>query len=304
MKRVIALAGLCALIAGRATAQSIVGRSESTFSVSEIVAGGAWVRIATPNGLIKIAQATGDRVEVRATKEIRRGAVEEIGFVVRRASGGVTVCAVYDDADECDEDGSYRGGWHRSRSWSRDHQRRVDFTVRIPAGVRVKAASGNGDLSISGAGAEVIASTGNGRVDIAGTTGVVKASTGNGRVTIEGAEGRVEASSGNGDIRVVTSTGPVSANSGSGDIEVSIGRLDRSPDMSFSTGNGRVDLLLPEGFGAEVEAGTGNGEVTTDFPVQMRGRLNPTRLRGTIGHGGGLLTITSGNGDIQIRKRP
>jgi putative adhesin len=304
MKRLIASAGLACLISGPVTAQSIVGRRESTFSVTEAIANGRWIRIATPNGFIKIAQAAGERAEIRATKEIHRGSVEDIGFVVRRESGGITVCAVYEDEDECDDTGSYHGGWHRSRNWSRDHQSRVDFTVRIPPGVRVKAGSGNGDVSISGAGAEVVAATGNGRIDIAGTTGIVKASTGNGRVTIEGAQGQVEVSSGNGNIRVATSTGPVSATSGSGDIEVSVGRLDRSPDMAFSTGNGRVDLLLPEGFGADVEAGTGNGEVTTDFPIQVRGRLDPSRLRGTIGHGGGHLTISSGNGDVQIRKRP
>src|SRR6266498_4568795 len=105
MNRLIPIAGLAALIAGRAQAQSIVGRNETTFSISEAVANGDWVRIASPNGFINIARATSGRVEIRATKEIRRGSVEDIGFVVRRGSGGVTVCAVYDDADECDEDG-------------------------------------------------------------------------------------------------------------------------------------------------------------------------------------------------------
>ena len=306
MRHLAPLAGLAALIAGPASAQSIVGRTQTTFSITETLASGDWVRIASPNGFVHIAQAAGRQVEIQATKEIRRGSVEDIGFVVYRGSGvgGVTVCAVYDDADECDEEGGYHGRGHRSRYWSRDHEARVNFTVRIPAGVRVKASSENGDVSIAGAGAEVIASTGNGRLDISGTTGEVRASTGNGRVTIEGAQGRVEASSGNGDIRVVTSVAPVSANSGNGDIEVSIGRLDQSPDMSFSTGNGRVEVTLPEGYGAEVEASTGSGQVSTDFPIQMRGRLDPSRLRGKLGPGGGRLSISSGNGDVDIRKRP
>ena len=38
MNRLIPIAGLAALIAGRANAQSIVGRSETTFSISETVA--------------------------------------------------------------------------------------------------------------------------------------------------------------------------------------------------------------------------------------------------------------------------
>jgi hypothetical protein len=301
MHRILPVVGLVTLLTGPAAAQQIVGRREATYSTSESVSRGDWVRISSPNGSIRIAEASGSRVDIRATKEARRGSIEDIGFVVRRGAGGVTVCAVFDEDDECDEDGNYRS--HHSRDWSRSHQLRVDFTVRIPAGVRVKAATGNGDLDIAGAGDEVVAATGNGQVGISGTTGTVKASTGNGRVTIEGAEGKVDATTGNGAVRVATASGPVSASSGSGDIEVSIRALDRSSDMSFSTGNGRVDLLLPKGFGAEVEAGTGNGEVTTDFPIQLRGgRLNPHRLRGTIGDGGGHLTISSGNGDISLRR--
>ena len=285
MKYLIITAGLVGLVAGPVTAQQIVGRTETTFSVTETVAGGDWIRIASPNGFVRVTQGTGDRVEIRADKVVRRGSVEDVGFVVRRGSGGVTVCAVFEDEDECDSDGSYRSHDRHSRHWSEDHQVRVNFTVRIPAGVRVKAGSGNGDISIAG-GAEVTASSGNGKV------------------TIEGAQGPVDASSGNGDIRVSTSLGPVEASSGNGSIDVSMDRLEGSPPMSFSTGNGRITVTVPEAFGAELESSTGNGHVTVDFPIQMRGRLDPSRIRGTLGKGGGRLVMSSGNGDLEIRKRP
>ena len=301
MHRLIALTALTLLAAGSVAGQEIVGRGDRTYILNGPVDAGGWVRIATFNGRIEITSGTTGMVELRAVKEVRRGEIEDIGFVVRREQGGITICAVWEDSDECDEDGSYRGG-RRSRNWSRDHQGQVDFTVRIPAGVRVRAGSGNGDVRITGAGAEVNASTGNGRVTIAGSSGEVHASTGNGDVTVENASGPVEVSTGSGAVRVVTSTGPVSANSGNGDIDVTIGKLDRMPDMSFSTGNGEVRLVLPSGLGAEIDASTGNGNVTTDFPVTLRsGRLDPSRLRGTIGSGGGRLTISSGNGDIEIR---
>ncbi len=285
MKYLIITAGLVGWVAGPATAQQIVGRTETTFSVSETVAGGDWIRIASPNGFVRVTQGTGDRVEIRADKVVRRGSVEDVGFVVRRGSGGVTVCAVFEDEDECDSDGSYRSHDHHSRHWSDDHQIRVNFTVRIPAGVRVKARSGNGDVTIAGGAA-------------------VTASSGNGKVTVEGAQGPVDAASGNGDIRVSTSLGPVEASSGNGSIDVSMDRLEGSPPMSFSTGNGRITVTVPETFGAELESSTGNGHVTVDFPIQMRGRLDPSRIRGTLGKGGGRLVMSSGNGDLKIRKQP
>ncbi len=304
MQRLIPLAALTLLAAGPLAGQEIVGRNDQTFTLNEAVSQGGWVRIATFNGRIDITQGTSGRVEVRAVKEIRRGDVEDIGFVVRRERDGITICAVFVDQDECGADGNYHGGNH-SGNWSRNHQGRVEFTVQIPAGVRVKAASGNGDVTIAGAGAEVVAETGNGRVDIAGSTGQVQAETGNGEVTVRDARGPVDVSTGSGDVRVMTSTGPVSANSGNGDIDVSIGKMERSPDMSFSTGNGQVTLRLPDGYGAELDASTGNGHVTSDFPVRIQsGRLDRTRLRGTLGNGGGRLSVSSGNGDVEIRRQP
>jgi len=298
MSRVITLATLSLLVASQAGAQRIVGRDDRTFSLDEVVDRGDWVRIASPNGFVRITESSGRRVEIRAEKEVRRGSIEDVGFVVRQGRGGLTVCAVYEDEDECTADGEYRG---RRSGWTRNRQIRINFTVQVPSGVRVQAGTGNGDVSVSGGVSEVVASTGNGRVDVSETTGEVKASSGNGRVTVEGAGGPVEVSTGNGDIRVVTAAGPVSANSGNGDIDVSMDRLPGSPDMRFTTGNGKIVVRVPEGFDAELQSSTGNGRISVDFPIEVRaGRLERSRLRGTIGSGGGRLVLTSGNGSISL----
>ena len=300
MKLIIAAPCLLALTAAQVGAQEVVGRPETSFSVAERISGGGWVRINSPNGFIKVTEGTGDQVEVQAEKDVRRGSLEDVGFVVRRSAGALTVCAVYDDDDECNEDGSYRQA-KRSSGWWKEHQVMVNFTVRIPPGARILARTGNGDVSIIGGGAEVVAASGNGLVEVSGPSGEVEASSGNGRVTVNDANGPVEASSGNGDIRVTTLLGPVTATSGNGDIDVSMARLDGSPDMEFSTGNGRITVVVPEGFGAEFQSSTGNGQVTVDLPLQIRGKLNHARVRGTIGNGGGRLVLNSGNGDLVVK---
>ncbi len=284
-----------------AGAQEVVGRKETVFNISERLASGDWLRIASPNGAIGITQGSGDRVEIRAEKEVRRGALEDVGFVVRKESGSLTVCAVFEDEDECGSNGNYQG--HSGSRWRSRSEPSVNFTVRIPAGVRVKAATGNGDVSVVGAGSEVSATTGNGQVNVSGTTGEVTASTGNGRIVVDGARGPVEASTGNGDVRVTTSLGPVTASSGNGDIDVAMDRIEASSSMNFSTGNGRITITVPEGFGAELESNTGSGSISSDFPIRVRGRISPTRVRGTLGNGGGRLVMSSGSGDIAIRKR-
>ncbi|MFN8580451.1 MAG: DUF4097 family beta strand repeat-containing protein [Gemmatimonadaceae bacterium] len=302
MNRILVASALALTFAGTTNAQGVVGRKETTYDISERIANDGRLRLSSPNGDINITAGSGDKIEIHAEKVLRRGSPEDVGFVVRRESNELIVCAVYDDEDECDSEGYHgrRNGWRR---WRDGGQPKVNFTVRMPAGIRVNAGSGNGDVSITGGGNEVTASTGNGRVNVSGTSGEVTASTGNGRVTVEGAKGPVQASTGNGDVRVTTSLGPVTASSGNGDIEVSMDRLEASRSMEFSTGNGRIIVTVPEDFGAELDGNTGSGSISSDFPIQIRGRLNPTRIRGTIGKGGGRLVMSSGNGNLEIRKR-
>jgi hypothetical protein len=300
-KVTIRTALLLTLTAGLAGAQTVVGRTESSWSMRETLTSGQRLRVTSPNGAITITQGSGSEVEIQVEKTAQRNArIEDIGFIVRKSSEGLIVCAVYSDRDDCDlEDGyqqqrrGWRDGWNSPRA---------NFTVRMPKGVRVNAETGNGEVAINGAGNDVNASTGNGRVMITGTSGRVTAHTGNGRITVDDASGPVEATTGNGDVRVATSSGPVSARSGNGDIEVSMARIDRAAEMSFSTGSGRIVLSVPGSFGAELEGSTGNGEISSELPMRVEGRINPRRIRGTLGAGGERLAVTTGNGDIEIRK--
>lgn len=289
-----------ALLPAALAAQEVVGRSDTTFSRQETVGAGQWVRIASPNGTVRVTEG-GDRVEVQATKDAGRGRIEDVGFVVLRTSDGLTVCAVYESADECRPDGALDQSGRGRRNWEGGRVR-VDFTVRVPAGLQLRAGSGNGDVSVTG-GIEVIARSGNGQVDVASGARQVRASSGNGRVTVQGATGPVDASTGNGDVRVTTSLGPVEASSGNGDIDVDMASLKGSPDMRFSTGNGRITLAVPANFGAELETHTGHGSVSVDFPLTTSGTLSRSSMRGRLGSGGGRLTMSTGNGDLIVRRR-
>jgi DUF4097 and DUF4098 domain-containing protein YvlB len=225
--------------------------------------------------------------------------VTDVGFKVVRSGEGVTICAVYDDGDECTENG-FRSEWRR---WPRNFRPpTLSVTIKVPAGVRLSVNSGNGDVSVTGAHAELVARSGNGRVRVTGTAGEVEAASGNGEVTVDNVRGPVTATTGNGDVSVTAVQGPVSANSGNGDLRVRMTELKGADDMDFTTGNGRIEITVPEGFGAQVEASTGNGSIQTDFPIQVSGRISKTRLRGTIGQGGRRLRLITGNGTIELRR--
>jgi DUF4097 and DUF4098 domain-containing protein YvlB len=139
-------------------------------------------------------------------------------------------------------------------------------------------------------------------VTVEGPATRAAAASGNGAVTVEGARGPVDARSGNGRVRVVTSVGPVAARTGNGDVDVRMDAIRGAGDLVFSTGNGRVVALRPADLAADVDASTGHGTVRTDFPVTVSGRLTPQRLQGRVGGGGRSVRLSSGNGNVELRR--
>jgi hypothetical protein len=275
--------------------------SANEFTWSERMNAGATLYVRTYKGRISVTRAEGTTAEVRGVKRPsrweRRG--EEVEFFVRKSGNSVIVCAGPEDI-ECDIDGmSHRG--HRGRDGSSDD---ADFTVRLPRGVALVVSSGNGDVQVNEAGADVRASSGNGDVSVTTVAGSVKASSGNGVVIVRGVEGPVSASTGNGRVYVTTSTGPVSASSGNGDIEVTMASVGIRDAMTFSTGNGSITLTMPENFKAEIDANQPGGSIYSDFPITVNsGRIGQGRVRGTIGGGGPVVRLRTGNGQIELRKR-
>lgn len=299
-RTVLAAAALVVLPA-LSSAQSLVGRSDSIYTWRGTLRAGSLLTIRNYNGPIDVRPSESANVELRAEKRTSRGggSISDVAFDVqtgRENSGDITICATFRDNNPCD-DRPYRDG---EDGWRRNVT--VSMTVLIPHGARLKVATGNGAVSIDRVGGDVTAKTGNGRVLIQGTEGTVQVSTGNGDVDVKGAKASVRVSTGNGRVNVTTTDGPVEARTGNGDIDVSMTQLRAKEDMSFSTGSGGVRVTLPAGYSGELEATTGNGELRSDFALKIQGRVNPRRIRATIGDGGPKLRLTTGNGRLEIRK--
>ncbi|HVX41591.1 MAG TPA: DUF4097 family beta strand repeat-containing protein [Gemmatimonadaceae bacterium] len=279
------------LVAQGALAQQ--GRDDATWTWSKQLQAGSRLAIVNPDGPISVREASGNAVEVRATKTARRGSsIRDVAFAVEETANGVRICTLYGDQRSCRED----------RMSDRDIHVRVAYEIAIPRSLRLDATTGNGDVTIERAGAEVHAVTGNGRVSVGQTSGRVDVSTGNGDVTIESANGPVTANSGNGRITVNTSAGPVSANTGNGDIDVRMKSLAAAQGMSFNSGSGSITVTLPGDFNGRIDAMTGSGSLRSDFEISIVGRMDPQHIRGTIGKGGPLLRFTTGSGNIELRK--
>ncbi len=237
------------------------------FNWSGRVPAGQWLHIRNINGDVTVDRATGNEVEVVATKRARRDGdpnrVRIEASVI--AGGGALICAIWDPATTCDERGYHNQ--NRGRNNNSNGNVEVDFIVRLPAGVRANVSSVNGDVRVIGASAEVVAETVNG------------------------------------DVEASTTMGPVRAETVNGDIIVRMDALQGSEDLAFETVNGSIEAYLPANFSGDVELETVNGSLTTDFPITVQGRFNPRHMRATIGSGGRSLKLSTVNGSIRLGKR-
>jgi DUF4097 and DUF4098 domain-containing protein YvlB len=268
--------------------------TDDLFTWSGRLAAGATLGIKHFNGPIDVREATGDRVEFRAERRSRRSG--ELSFEVQNETDGITLCGVWRGRSACDRGRGWGGDWDDGPPSSR-------LTVLLPKGVRLRASTGNGDVTIEKASNDLDIASGNGDVRIKMTAGQVNVNTGNGELEIDGATGPVRANTGNGRVYVTTSSGPVTARTGNGEIDVKMKTLTSTSDMQFVTGNGSVTVALPSNFNGEIDASTGNGEFRSDFEIRVLGRLNPHHVRGTIGTGGGqTIKMTSGSGRLELRK--
>ncbi|HKJ91515.1 MAG TPA: DUF4097 family beta strand repeat-containing protein [Longimicrobiales bacterium] len=287
------LAGAAALAAAApATAQS------GPFDWSGGMQQGAWLKVYSPNGTVNVQAASGRTARVHGEVRDHDRDREPVRFEVVKDGANVVVCAIT-ERQECTADGieTVEHGWR-----DRHGPERVAFTVELPAGVHVTAVSGNGDVSVQGATAQVRATSGNGDIEVLGSGDEVHVSTGNGRVTIRDAGGPVRARSGNGRLEIASARGPVDASTGNGAIDVAMDALGDG-DMRFATGNGKVTLVLPDDLNADLRTHLGHGYLETDFPMALSGRTDFRDFHATIGKGGRLIEVSSGNGDLVLHRR-
>lgn len=223
---------------------------------------GQVIEIKGVNGSVRAEAASGNEVEVVAVKRGRRSDPNEVKIAVVEHGDGVTVCAVYPSPDPSRPNECQPGSGGRMNTRNNDVD--VEFTVRVPAGVRFAGRTVNGAVE-----AEFLA-------------GDVSARTVNGSVT-------------------VSTTGHASAHTVNGSIKASLGSASWNDALEFETVNGSITVSLPAGTDADLSAKTVNGEITSDLPLTVRGRFTGRELSGTLGRGGRPLVLKTVNGSLRVR---
>jgi len=125
----------------------------------------------------------------------------------------------------------------------------------------------------------------NGGIDVSGVAGDMDLETTNGGLHLERVAGRVTGRTKNGSVELVLD-----------------GQRWDGEGVDLQTTNGSVRLWVPEDYSANVETGTVNGGLETDFPVTLQGRLRGRRLDLTLGSGGPRIRAVTTNGSVSLRR--
>lgn len=122
----------------------------------------------------------------------------------------------------------------------------------------------------------------------------------NGGIYLTDVTGKHELDTTNGKIEVKRCSGSLDASTTNGGISAELVRIAQGQPLRFETTNGRIELALPAGTAADLDAATTNGSINSDIPVTTT-RTSSNSLRGTINGGGTSLRMRTTNGGITIR---
>jgi DUF4097 and DUF4098 domain-containing protein YvlB len=154
-----------------------------------------------------------------------------------------------------------------SRSWGRNESWSVSYVVFVPHRFDLQLEAHNGSLGVTGVAGKMDMRTENGSVNLSDVGGDVRARTQNGSLNVQ-----LEGSKWDG------------------------------AGLDAETENGSVRMGIPSSYAAQIETGTVNGHMSTDFPITVQGRIG-RRLSLPLNGGGTTLRAITTNGSVSLSKR-
>src|SRR6266850_1017680 len=151
-------------------------------------------------------------------------------------------------------------------------------------------------------------------------TSVNLRSVNEGNILVSGINGELDVDNVNGDVTLHDVSGYAVAHALNGELKANFKTIDRQKPMAFSSLNGDIEVTFPADLKATVSLTSDQGDVFSDFDIQMqtrapqqvvedargkggkfRVRIDKT-IRGTINGGGQEIQFKNFNGGIYIRR--
>ena len=186
-----------------------------------------------------------------------------------------------------------------------NNHRSAKLFVSVPASADISARSGDGSIDIENVNGKVQLSSGDGSINGRLLTGAVDAHTGDGAIKLADVRGDLRVDTGDGSITLGGQLTSVHARSGDGSVIIEAEQGSAAEgDWDIVTGDGSVTLAVPDGFGAELDAHTGDGRIRMEDITlsNVSGALGRNTVKGRLGGGGHNLRVRTGDGSITLRR--
>ena len=155
-------------------------------------------------------------------------------------------------------------------------------------------------------------------IEVPSRTNLKLSTVNDGEILVENVEGELSLSNTNGGITMNNVAGSVMAGTTNGNVRATMARVTAAKEMAFTSLNGTVDVTLPPTTKANLRLRSDNGDVYSDFDVQLaptapvvqenrttNGRYRISRNRaivGAINGGGPEFELRTFNSNVYVRK--
>jgi len=190
----------------------------------------------------------------------------------------------------------------------------VDYTITVPADVRVSVRTTSGAIRTSNAVVDTLKVV-SGDIEVTdGSADFFTASSVSGTIAVRRLKVQaMQLNTVSGSVTLDTVRAErVVARAIGGDIHY-VGELAPGGRYEFVSHAGNIGVLLPTTTGFQLQANTFSGSVRSDFAVSRRGRENaegapaaaaaPRALRGAFGDGSAMLILRAFSGNISVSRR-
>jgi DUF4097 and DUF4098 domain-containing protein YvlB len=293
MLPLVTIGATCVLSAGCVAVSSADGgrfveREEKRFSVE----GKPDVKLSTMDGSIEIR--SWDRSDVLVVVE-KRALNKQTAAAIQIASN--------QDGNHISVEAKMSG--ERVVSWLWGGFGNAKLIVSLPAASDVQARTRDGSIDIEQVRGVISLRSGDGRIRGRDASGTVSVQTGDGSIKLDGISGTLEANTGDGGVSVAGTLTGLHVRSGDGSIAIHAQRgSSTEADWDISSGDGPVTLEVPDGFGGELDARTGDGRVRLDGVTlsNVDGEFGKSHMKGRLGAGGHAVRVRTGDGSILLRR--
>jgi Putative adhesin len=266
--------------------------SQEPYSWREAVPRGHTVEVQGIIGSINATASGGSEVEV-VGRRVRGDRGDPAGVEIRvfRESNRIILCAIYPrDSrwDHGDRDESHRNACERARANGPTvrggNDTRIDFEVRVPAGVNFVGQTVTEGVTLRGLQANAEGYSVAGDVSISEVRGTV-----------------VDAASISGDIRIDrVDAAQVYAGTLSGTVSFT-GAIKRNGDYDFLSYTGDLRVTLPAGAGVTVRVIAPRRGLHSSVALTPASATSRKRFSGRRGNGSASLSLTTLNGEVIIQ---